>query len=152
MHIIWLGRYQNGELFLKHSRLIQAPIIKMANFFRVIKMANIFLSKWRTFSNLSKWRTFSNLSKWRTFALSKRRTFFIKMANFFLSKWRISFYAYSQNGEFFAVVMKCLKGLTQKSRLFAQIQNSRLLHSKKVHFSPKSIFSGPVAVPEPNQK
>ena len=137
------GRYQNGELFLKHSRLIQAPIIKMANFFRVIKMANIFLSKWRTFTNLS---------KWRTFALSKRRTFFIKMANFFLSKWRISFYAYSQNGEFFAVVMKCLKGLTQKSRLFAQIQNSRLLHSKKVHFSPKSIFSGPVAVPEPNQK
>ena len=113
----------------------------MANFFRVIKMANIFLSKWRTFSNLS---------KWRTFALSKRRTFFIKMANFFLSKWRISFYAYSQNGEFFAVVMKCLKGLTQKSRLFAQIQNSRLLHSKKVHFSPKSIFSGPVAVPEPS--
>ena len=115
----------------------------MANFFRVIKMANIFLSKWRTFSNLS---------KWRTFALSKRRTFFMKMANFFLSKWRISFYAYSQNGEFFAVVMKCLKGLTQTSRLFAQIQNSRLLHSKKVHFSPKSIFSGPVAVPEPSQK
>ena len=103
------GRYQNGELFLKHSRLIQTPIIKMANFFRVIKMANIFLSKWRTFSDLSKWRTF-----------------FMKMANFFLSKWRISFYDNSQNGEFFAVVMKCLKGLTQKSRLFAQIQNSKV--------------------------
>ena len=75
-----MGRYQNGELFFKHSRLFQTPIIKMANFFRVIKMANIFLSKWRTFSNLS---------KWRTFALSKWRTFFIKMANFFY-----------QNGEF----------------------------------------------------
>ena len=66
----------------------------------------------------------------------------IKMANFFyengelffLSKWRISFNDNSQNGEFFAVVMKCLKGLTQKSRLFAEIQNSRLLHSKKIYF------------------
>ena len=86
------------------------------------------------------------------FCVIKKANFFYQNGELFLSKWRISFYAYSQNGEFFAVVMKCLKGLTQKSRLFAQIQNSRLLHSKKVHFSPKSIFSGPVAVPEPSQK
>ena len=74
------GRYENGELFLKHSRSIWSPIIKMANFFEVIKMANNFLSKWRIFKQLSKWRTF--LSKWRTSLLSKWRTFFIKMANF----------------------------------------------------------------------
>ena len=81
--IIWWGRYQNGELFLKHSRLIKTPIIKMANFFGVIKMANIFLLKWRTFSKLS---------KWRTFALSKWRTFFIKMANFFYKNfWSLFF-------------------------------------------------------------
>ena len=118
-------------------------VIKMANFFlNILDCFKHRLSKWRTFFELSKWRifflskwrTFSDLSKWRTFALSKWRTFFMKMANFFLSKWRISFNDNSQNGEFFAVVMKCLKGLTQKSRLFAEIQNSRLLHSKKYTF------------------
>ena len=80
--------------------------------------------------------------KMANFFYQNGELFFIKMANFFLSLF--------SNGEFFAVVMKCLKGLTQKSRLFAQIQNSRLLHSKKVHFSPKSILSRPVAVPEPS--
>ena len=60
--------------------------------------------------------------------------FFYENGELFLSKWRISFNDNSQNGEFFAVVMKCLKGLTQKSRLFAEIQNSRLLHSKKIYF------------------
>ena len=125
------GRYQNGELFLKHSRLIKTPIIKMANFFGVIKMANIFLLKWRTFSKLS---------KWRTFALSKWRTFFIKMANFFY-----------QNGELFALAMKCLIGFTQKNRLFAQIQNSRPLLFKKIQFFPKqNLLSRPVAVHEPS--
>ena len=117
--------YQNGELFSSYQNG-EYFFIKMANFFKFIKMAN--------------------------FCVIKKANFFYQNGELFLSKWRISFYAYSQNGEFFAVVMKCLKGLTQKSRLFAQIQNSRLLHSKKVHFSPKSIFSGPVAVPEPNQK
>ena len=71
----WTGRYQNGELFLKHSRLIQTPIIKMANFFRIIKMANIFYQNGELFQNYQ-----------------NGELFFIKMANFFLSlfsKWRI---------------------------------------------------------------
>ena len=35
--------FKNGELFIKQSRSIRTPIIKMANFFRVIKMANFFM-------------------------------------------------------------------------------------------------------------
>ena len=42
------GRYNNGELFFKHSRSIRSSIIKIANFFQVIKIANIFLCNWRT--------------------------------------------------------------------------------------------------------
>ena len=68
------------------------------------------------------------------FCVIKMANFFYENGELFLSKWRISFNDNSQNGEFFAVVMKCLKGLTQKSRLFAEIQNSRLLHSKKIYF------------------
>ena len=48
------GRYQNEELILKHSRLIQNLIIKMANFFYqndellLYQNHELFLSKWRT--------------------------------------------------------------------------------------------------------
>ena len=69
-----MGRYQNGELFLKHSRLIQSLIIKMANFFGVIKMANF------------------RVIKIANFFYQNGELFFIKMATFVLrlfSKWQI---------------------------------------------------------------
>ena len=84
----------------------------MANFFEVIKMAN--------------------------FCVMKMANFFYQNGELCLLKRRISFYAYSQNGEFFALVMKCLIGFTQKSSLFSDIQ--------------KSILSRPVAVHEPSEQ
>jgi hypothetical protein len=80
-----LGRYQNGELFLKHSRLIQAPIIKMANFFRVIKMANIF------YQNGELFQIYQNGELLR-----------YQKGELFLSKWRTFFY---QNGEFLSTLI-----------------------------------------------
>ena len=113
----------------------------MANFFGVIKMANIFFIKMANFLDVI---------KMANFCVIKMANFFYQNGELFLLKWRISFYSYSQNGELFALVKECLIGFTQKSTLLAQIQNSRPLLFKKVHFFQNCLLSRPVAVHEPS--
>ena len=64
----------------------------MANFLEIIKMAN--------------------------FCVIKIANFFYKNVEFLLWKWRISISGFSQNGEFFALVIECLISLHWKKWTF----------------------------------
>ena len=86
----------------------------MANFLEVIKMAN--------------------------FCVIKMANFFYQNGELFLSKWRISFCTYSQNGELFALAMKCLIGFTQKIDFLPKSKTVDLCFSKKYNFSQNKIY------------